>query len=64
VGHPPYRVVLDASRSYGHVVVELYTTRLGGLSYNDFSLAQMIDSALNTYRKKAAATSATQTSSA
>ena len=54
-GHPPYRVVVDASQGYGHVVAELYTTRLGGLSYNDFRLAQTIDSALFSYRKRAAA---------
>lgn len=60
VGHPPYRVILDASRGYGHVVVELYTTRLGGLSYNDFSVAQYIDASLYAYRQKAAAAAAQQ----
>jgi pterin-4a-carbinolamine dehydratase len=35
------------------VVAELYTTRLGGLSYNDFRMAQTIDGALAAYRERA-----------
>lgn len=52
-GHQPYRAVLDASRGYGHVVCEFYTTRLGGLSFNDFRFAQTLDGALHAYRERA-----------
>ena len=50
--HEPFRVFLDTSRGYGHVMIELYTPFLGGLSYNDFSFAFAIDTELKIYATK------------